>query len=247
MAATASIGVSVKTLFIVLFCVMVAAFAYLFLFGDFFSCFDIHARWYKIMMADFTTCAVVIGVWIAYKESSWIIAFVVIAAMQVLGSFVSLGYILTQFYKLSHEEYLKDPLYFVLARSKNRDVNGGSFVVAARVLFSVLGCLVLGTLIYTIIEELTHPIPNISILFEIDVYILVAIFAVWIAYKESSWKRAFLWIVLLVCLRGVTICVYIVRQLYGLLPQQPASLILFNTNRDIQSSDPRLMEHPDYA
>ncbi|KAJ0452149.1 hypothetical protein HanPI659440_Chr15g0605261 [Helianthus annuus] len=36
-----------------------------------------------------------------------------------------------------------------------RDVNGGSFVVAARVLFSVLGCLVLGTLIYTIIEELT--------------------------------------------------------------------------------------------
>ncbi|MFS7949250.1 hypothetical protein Hanom_Chr06g00569341 [Helianthus anomalus] len=55
---------------------------------------------------------------------------------------------------------------------------------------------------------------------------------VWIAYKESSWKRAFLWIVLLVSLRGVTICVYIVRQLYGLLPQQPASLILFNnTNR----------------
>ncbi|MFS7949251.1 hypothetical protein Hanom_Chr06g00569351 [Helianthus anomalus] len=75
--------------------------------------------------------------------------------MSILGSCVSLGYILTQFYKLSHEEYLKDPLYFVLARSKNRDVNGGSFVLVARVLFSVLGCLVLGSLIYTVIEELT--------------------------------------------------------------------------------------------
>ncbi|KAF5765673.1 hypothetical protein HanXRQr2_Chr15g0706521 [Helianthus annuus] len=116
MVAAASIGVSMKTLFIFLFCVMVAAFAYLFLFGDYFSCFDIHSRWFILMAVDFTACTVPIVAWVYYKESSWIFAFIVMAAMNVLGSLVSLGYILAQFYKLSHEEYLKDPLYFVLTR-----------------------------------------------------------------------------------------------------------------------------------
>ncbi|KAM0000130.1 hypothetical protein Hdeb2414_s0012g00381181 [Helianthus debilis subsp. tardiflorus] len=116
MVAAASIGVSVKTLFIFLFWVMVAAFVYLFVFGDFFSCFDTHSRWFILMAADFTACTIPIVAWVYYKESSWIFAFIVMAAMYVLGSLVSLGYIVAQFYKLSHEEYLKDPLYFVLTR-----------------------------------------------------------------------------------------------------------------------------------
>ncbi|KAJ0694158.1 hypothetical protein HanPI659440_Chr15g0605631 [Helianthus annuus] len=225
MVAAASIGVSVKTLFIFLFWVMVAAFAYLFLFGDFFSCFDIHARNIEEK-----------GAWVYYKESSWIFAFIVMAAMYVLGSLVSLGYILAQFYKLSREEHLKDPLYFVLTRRQKRDANGGSFVVVARVIFSVLGCLVLGALIYTLVDELspfyTKQFASCFITFETDIYIHIAMFSVWIAYKESSWTSAFFWIVSLVCLRGVTLCAYILRRLFDLSPQQPASLIIFNnTNR----------------
>ncbi|KAJ0694012.1 hypothetical protein HanPI659440_Chr15g0603911 [Helianthus annuus] len=54
MVAAASIGVSVKTLFIVLYCVMAAAFVYLFMFGDLISCFDIHSRWFILIVADFT-------------------------------------------------------------------------------------------------------------------------------------------------------------------------------------------------
>ncbi|KAF5765669.1 hypothetical protein HanRHA438_Chr15g0718641 [Helianthus annuus] len=36
-----------------------------------------------------------------------------------------------------------------------RDVSGGSFVIAARVIFSVLGVSVLGVLIYTLILKLS--------------------------------------------------------------------------------------------
>ncbi|XP_022040368.2 uncharacterized protein LOC110942911 [Helianthus annuus] len=198
MVAAASIGVSMKTLFIFLFCVMVAAFAYLFLFGDYFSCFDIHSRWFILMAVDFTACTVPIVAWVYYKESSWIFAFIVMAAMNVLG----------------------------------RDANGGSFVVVARVIFSVLGCLVLGALIYTLVDELspfyTKEFASCFITFETDIYIHIAMFSVWIAYKESSWTSAFFWIASLVCLRGVALCAYILRRLFDLSPQQPASLIIFN-------------------
>ncbi|MFS7948985.1 hypothetical protein Hanom_Chr06g00566211 [Helianthus anomalus] len=44
---------------------------------------------------------------------------------------------------------------------------------------------------------------------------------------------------------SVTLCAYILRQLFQLSLQQPASLIIFNNkNRDLQSSDPLLMAHP---
>ncbi|KAJ0649516.1 hypothetical protein HanLR1_Chr15g0585151 [Helianthus annuus] len=106
MVAAASIGVSVKTLFIVLYCVMAAAFVYLFMFGDLISCFDIHSRWFILIVADFTAYVVVIGT--------------------VLDE---------------------------------RDVSGGPSVVATRVIFSLLSCLELGALIYTLIVELS---PSLS-------------------------------------------------------------------------------------
>ncbi|KAF5765668.1 hypothetical protein HanRHA438_Chr15g0718631 [Helianthus annuus] len=243
MVTAASIGVSVKTLFIVLFCVLTASFAHLFIFGDYISCFDIHSRWLILITADFTSFAVVIGAWISYKESSWIVAVVLVSTMYLFGSLVSLGYILTQFYKLSHEEYVKDPLYFVLARRQKRDVSGGSSVVAARVIFSVLGCLVLGVLIYTLILELSPSyikyFASCFVTTAIDMNIYVVTFSVWIAYKESSWASALFWIVLLVCFRGVALCAYLVLELSYLSPHQPASLIILNaTNRETSVVQP---------
>ncbi|KAJ0456801.1 hypothetical protein HanIR_Chr15g0766541 [Helianthus annuus] len=234
MVAAASIGVSVKTLFIVLYCVMAAAFVYLFMFGDLISCFDIHSRWFILIVADFTAY-VVIGAWVAYKESNWIIAIVLMVTMYFIGSLVSLGYILTQFYKLSHEESVKDPLYFVLTRRQKMDVSGGPSVVATRVIFSLLSCLELGALIYTLIVELSPSYPkyfsSCFITTETDMYIHIVIFSIWIVYKESSWTSAFFWIVLLVSFTGITLCAYILRQLFQLSLQQPAYLIIFNKNR----------------
>ncbi|KAI7750183.1 hypothetical protein M8C21_026280, partial [Ambrosia artemisiifolia] len=123
-----------------------------------------------------------------------------ILSMYILGSLVGLGYILTQFYKLSSEEYLNDPLYFVLTRRQKRDANGGSLVVVARVFFFILGCLVLGALVYTVIDELSPSnakcFASCFITFETDIYIHTAMLSVWIAYKEQSWESALFWIVL---------------------------------------------------
>ncbi|KAI3762041.1 hypothetical protein L1987_52464 [Smallanthus sonchifolius] len=160
----------------------------------------------------------------------------------------SIGYILVQFYKLSNEESLKDPLYFVFARRpKNRDVTEGRSVVAATMIFSVLGCLVLGVLIYTLILEFTPSytkyFSSCSTTIVIDIYIHIAIFWVWITYKESSWASAFFWTVLFVLFRGVSICAYILRGLFYLSPHEPASLIIIKkTNKDLNS--PLLKAHP---
>ncbi|KAJ0845748.1 hypothetical protein HanRHA438_Chr15g0717111 [Helianthus annuus] len=61
----------------------------------------------------------------------------------------------------------------------------------------------------------------------------IVIFSIWIVYKESSWTSAFFWIVLLVSFTGITLCAYILRQLFQLSLQQPAYLIIFNKNRQV--------------
>ncbi|KAF6171009.1 hypothetical protein GIB67_028570 [Kingdonia uniflora] len=72
-----------------------------------------------------------------------------------------------------------------------------------RSLFSVLGCLMLATLIYTLFidgspfrKELLYQWMVTTL---IDFYITVVPIAAWVAYKEPSWINAGIWIVLLVC------------------------------------------------
>jgi len=252
MVTKKSVGVAAKTLMIVLLCLIVASYIYLFVIGGYLECFNVHQRWYWGLAMDFTIYVAVLGAWYAYKESSWIIAIPLMVSMYFLGSHLAIGYILTQFYKLSPEESSKDPLYFVLARRQKRDVvghTGSHSVVTARVIYSALGCVVLGTLIYTVYVDLSPSYikyftsciwPNV-----IDHYIHLVIISVWVAYKESSWITAFFWILSIFCFRGLPISVYVVRQLYNLSPQQPASLIIFknNTDRYLDASDPPLMAH----
>nr|GEV68866.1 reverse transcriptase, RNA-dependent DNA polymerase [Tanacetum cinerariifolium] len=252
MVTAASVGVAVKTLMIALFCLMIATFAYLFVFGDYLTCFDTHARWFLQITTDFTIYVAVLGAWYAYKESSWIMALGLMVPMYFLGSIISIGYILTQFYKLSPEESSKDPLYFVLARRQKRGAvehTRRHSVVIARVIYLSLGSMALGTLIYSVYVDLSPSyikyFTSCFLTIGTDIYIHVVILSVWVAYKESSnWITAFFWILSFFCFRGLAICVYIVRQLYNLSPQQPASLIIFNNNRYLDENDPPLMVHP---
>ncbi|XP_061971870.1 uncharacterized protein LOC133694385 isoform X2 [Populus nigra] len=107
-----------------------------------------------------------------------------------------------------------------------------SAVMSARIAFSVLGFLMLGTLIYTLLtdgspfrKELLTP-WMVAIL--IDFYINVVALSVWVAYKESSLISGFLWILLLICFGSITTCAYVVKQLVQLTSQDPVYLILFN-------------------
>ncbi|KAI9395188.1 hypothetical protein POPTR_005G198600v4 [Populus trichocarpa] len=112
-----------------------------------------------------------------------------------------------------------------------------SAVMSARIAFSVLGFLMLGTLIYTLLtdgspfrKELLTPWVVATL---IDFYINVVALSVWVAYKESSLISGFLWILLLICFGSMTTCAYVVKQLVQLTSQDPVYLILFNRGNRI--------------
>ncbi|XP_078177539.1 uncharacterized protein LOC144572018 [Carex rostrata] len=100
-----------------------------------------------------------------------------------------------------------------------------SFVLY-RILFVVLGCLMVGTLIYTTVTdgspfraELLIPWLITTL---IDFYVNVVALSVWVAYKESSWISSVIWIVLLVCFGSAATCAYIVTKLFEISNQDPA-------------------------
>ncbi|XP_076947918.1 uncharacterized protein LOC143619996 [Bidens hawaiensis] len=69
----------------------------------------------------------------------------------------------------------------------------------------------------------------------------VVVFPVWVAYKESSWRNAFAWILLIICFGSMALCAYVVRELFYLSPEQPVFLILFNkSGRELMLTDPLL-------
>lgn len=247
MAAT--VLVATRTLFIVLGSLMVAVLVYTIATDGLPFRTELLTRWMAALLIDFYINIAVIGAWVVYKESSWITAAVWVVLLICFGSVTTCGYISLQFFKLTAEESSKDPLYFLLVRHDKSDVTEhrkGPSVVTARVIFGVLGCLMLGTLIYTLIvdgspfrAELYTPWVVATL---IDFYINVVALSVWVAYKESRWMITFLWILFLVCFGSITTCVYIVRQLFYLSPDQPIFLVLFrNNHRDLKSSDPPLM------
>ncbi|CAI9269090.1 unnamed protein product [Lactuca saligna] len=251
MVTTTAVGVAVSLLtysplMIVLFFVMVVAFAYLFAIDGFISCFNFGARWGIAILMEFSVYPGVIGAWVFYKESSWIQAAIFTVSMYVLASLLSVGYVLVQFFKLSREESSTNPLYFVLVRRHKRESHtSGISVVTARVMFSTLACLTPGALIYTLIKDISGSYAESYFLTNMtDLYVHAVMLSVWIAYKESSWIIASLWIILHLCFGSITLCVYAVWQLFCLSPDQPASLIIFNGNDiHLQQSDPLLMSH----
>ncbi|KAI3744952.1 hypothetical protein L1987_58051 [Smallanthus sonchifolius] len=247
MAAT--VAVAVRTSLTALGGLMVAVLVYTIATDGLPFRMELLTRWMAALLVDFYINIAVIAAWVVYKESRWIMAAVWVVLLICLGSVTTCGYITLQFFKLTPEESSKDPLYFVLVRHQKSDVTEhrkGLSVITAGVIFAVLGCLMLGTLLYTLIvdgspfrSELYTPWMVATL---IDFYINVVALSVWVSYKESSWMHAFLWILFLICFGSITTCAYIVRQLFYLSSDEPIFLILFRNNRrDLKSSDPPLM------
>nr|XP_043614260.1 uncharacterized protein LOC122586326 [Erigeron canadensis] len=255
MAASASKLFVLETLFSVLACVMGTALTCGFAMDNFASCFDPRARWMQVGLLGFLINLSPITVWYFYKESKWIMRVMFMYILFFFGSFTMCGYILQQFFKLSPEQTLKDPLFFVLARPQNRDDamgasnrRGGFSVVTASIIYVSLGCLML---IFPVFAWITDGSPFRAQVFSpcmvtllIDLCIQAVVYSVWIGYKESSWINAFFWILCIVCFGSIGLCGYIVRELYYLTPGQPVYFIFFNTsNRDVMLSDPLLLKN----
>nr|XP_043614261.1 uncharacterized protein LOC122586327 [Erigeron canadensis] len=244
-----------KTLLGVFTCVMGAALAYGFSLDYFFSCFSPRARWMQVALTDFVISISPISVWYFYKEPRWIMRVMFMFILFWLGSFIICGYILLQLLKLSPEQTLKDPFFFMLARPKSRDdvmgasnTRGGFSVVTTRIIYASLGCLMLAFLVFAWITDgspfRSQVLSPCMVTLLIDLCIQAVIYSVWIGYKESSWTNALFWILCIVCFGSIGLCGYIVRELFYLTPDQPVYLILFNTsNRDVMLSDPLLLKN----
>ncbi|KAG9150067.1 hypothetical protein Leryth_021553 [Lithospermum erythrorhizon] len=192
--------------------------------------------WMAATLVDFYINVLAIGAWVLYKEPRWISALLWLVLLVCLGSIATCAYIFFQLLRLSPQEATEDPIYHVLHRSTKKDAaeQKTCSVIIARCVFGVLSFVMLGTLVYTIVTdgspfrlELLTPWLSATL---IDFYVNIIALAVWVAYKESSWITASLWIVLLICFGSLSTCVYIVVQLFHLSPQDPVHLVLFNSS-----------------
>ncbi|XAR48630.1 hypothetical protein NMG60_11031510 [Bertholletia excelsa] len=232
---------ALRTLFCVLGCLMVATLLYTISIDGLPFRKELLTPWMAATLIDFYINVIALGVWVSYKESSWISTLIWVVLLVCFGSITTCCYITLQFLKLSTEESSQDPIYYVLVRHPIKDCmeNKRRFsVVMARIFFSILGCLMLGVLVYTVLtvgspfhKEVFTPWMVAT---TIDFYINVVALSVWVAYKEPSWTNAFFWIVLLICFGSIITSVYVVRQLFYLSPQDPVYLILINSsNRQV--------------
>ncbi|KAJ0507155.1 hypothetical protein HanPSC8_Chr11g0450601 [Helianthus annuus] len=249
--ASLTAAAALKTLFSLLACVMAVSLVYGFATDYFVSCFDPKARWMQVGLFDFCVDVSLIAAWFFYKESRWILRLVFIFILFWFGSFTICGYIVLQLFKLSPEESSKDPFYFVLLRRQKRDAighTGGVSVGTTRTIYLSLACLLIGGIVFVFVTdgspfraEVFSPcmVPLLT-----DLFIHVVVFSVWVAYKESSWINALVWILLIIFFGGIALCAYVVRESLYLSSEQPAYLILFNKRgRDMTLNASLLMEH----
>ncbi|XP_042494473.1 uncharacterized protein LOC122073865 isoform X2 [Macadamia integrifolia] len=227
---------ALRILFVVLGCLMLGILIYTLSTNGSPFRRELFTPWMTATLVDFYINVIALAAWVAYKEPNWISGAIWIILLVCFGSIATCAYVVLQLFKISSQDPLQDPLYHVLLRHWNKnDVERHktiSFVVVARVFFSALGCMMLGTLICTIMidglpfrKELLTPWMEATL---VDFYINVVAIAVWIAYKESSWVTALLWIVLLICFGSLTTCAFIVLQLAHLSSQDPLYLVLLN-------------------
>ncbi|GJV39152.1 RNA-directed DNA polymerase, eukaryota [Tanacetum coccineum] len=245
MGGSAKVYVALKTLFVVMTCIMAAALVYLFAMDRFASCFNQSDWWIRMAECDVTIYFLLVVAWFYYKELNWIKTLVFTVVIIFLGSFATCAYIVLQLYKLSPEESSKDPIYYVLARRQQEgDVMAHTrqySVPIAKAIIAICDCYMLGVLICAIIFDgspfQVQVLTPCMITSFFDIHIHIVVFSLWIAYKESDWINAVVWILLLISFRSFALSVYVIRELFYLSPEQPLSRVLFNQkNRDLMTN-----------
>ncbi|XP_010534122.1 PREDICTED: uncharacterized protein LOC104809748 isoform X2 [Tarenaya hassleriana] len=236
------LAMGLKVVFPAMFCVMLATLIYTLSVDGlpFPGRPDVFTPWFVTTVVDFYINIAPIAVWIAYKESNWLRSVSWVILLLLFGSLTTCAYVFLQLVKLTPQEASQDPMYHLLLRDSDRDKTGrgnkNSPVVTARFVFGALGCLMLGTLLYTILtdgspfrRDLLYPwMVALLVSFYIDVVAL----SVWLVYKESCWITGTLWLLVSICLGSAGTSVYIVVQLLRLSSQDQLYLVLLsNRNR----------------
>ncbi|XP_027093195.1 uncharacterized protein [Coffea arabica] len=249
-----SVATGLKSLFILLGCLMTATLIYTIATDGLPFRKELLTPWMTATLIDFYINILALGAWVIYKESNWISAILWIILLVCLGSITTCAYVVLQLFKLSPQESSQDPVYYVLLRHKKKEGSEQKSlfsVVTARFMFGALGFLMLGTLIYTIAtdgspfrKDVLTPWLSATL---VDFYINVVALSVWIAYKESSWIGASFWIILLICFGSISTGAYILLQLYQLSSEGPVYLILFNSSNRAENGYERVLQRGNYS
>ncbi|CAN1175716.1 hypothetical protein LINPERHAP2_LOCUS32098 [Linum perenne] len=232
-----------RTLFFTLGCLTTATVAYTVCTDGLPFRMELLTPWMAATLVDFYINIFALAVWVCYKETNIVSSVVWVILLICFGSITACAYIFVQLMKLSPQECAQDPIYHVLLRhdNKTRDEQKGKHfpVVSARIVFTTLGCVMVATLVYTILtdgspfrKELLTPWMWATL---IDFYVNIVVLSVWVAYKETSWLSAAAWIVLLICFGSATTCAYIASQLFQLSSQDSLYLVLLRKNDRTES------------
>ncbi|CAL9773030.1 unnamed protein product [Musa acuminata subsp. burmannicoides] len=231
MAASANM-VAYKVVFFALGCFMLATLIYTTVTDGSPFRIELLTPWMVATLIDFYVNVVAIVAWVAYKEPTWMKAFLWVILLVCFGSLATCAYITLKLFNIT-SQHLQDPVSQLLLRKDHEHNVKCSSIMIGRVLFSTLGIVVLVVVVYTVITdglpfrtELLTPWMAATL---IDFYINVFAISVWVVHKESTWISAFFWICLLICFGSITTCAYIVIQLLRLSLEDPMYHVLLDS------------------
>ncbi|XP_060198716.1 uncharacterized protein LOC132627400 isoform X5 [Lycium barbarum] len=216
----ASLAFALKTLFAVLGCLVSALFIYTAAIdGGLPFRTELLTPWMVALLIDFFIHILAIWSWVVYKESNWTTSILWGLLLVFLGSIITSGYIVLQLLKLSTQESLQDPIYFVLLRRQKKWLSTTVIdfyvnVVALSVWVAYKESSWLSAAFWIILIICFGSISTCA-------YIALQLFSL------SSQDPIYL--VLFSSRSSISTCAYIALQLFSLSSQDPIYLVLFSS------------------
>ncbi|RHN81619.1 hypothetical protein MtrunA17_Chr1g0201141 [Medicago truncatula] len=133
-------------------------------------------------LTDFYINVIILSAWVAHKEANWISLILWIISFIFLGSIAPCAYIVVQISKLTSSQ---DLMYYILLRNDTELKPKYSFVVTLRILFSILGAVMLGTLGYTLVTD------GSPFRIELLTSITTCVYVVWQLFQISCYDPAY--------------------------------------------------------
>ncbi|CAI0455983.1 unnamed protein product [Linum tenue] len=242
----ALMAAGLSTLFPSMVCFVLGAWIYV-MCTDGLTVQDFFTPWMAGFFVDFYIYVFPFALWVLYKESNLLLVPVWILLLICTGSMGAGSFTFVQFLKLSPQEAADDPIYHALLRpehkygsvllsvevQKGKQQHSPMLVVAACIVFTSLVGVMIATLICSVViqgspfrKEILTPAMAANL---IDMCANFIALSVWVAYKETSWLSASLWIAVLILPGGIA--AYIATQLFQLSSHDPLYLVLVKKNR----------------
>ncbi|CAL1358027.1 unnamed protein product [Linum trigynum] len=236
----ALMAAGLRTLFPSMVCFVLGAWIYV-MCTDGLTVQDFFTPWMAGFFVDFYIYVFPFALWVLYKESNLLLVPVWILLLICTGSMGAGTFTFVQFLKLSPQEAAEDPIYHALLRPEHKsdEVQEGKqqrspvlLVVAARIVFTSLVGVMIATLIWSVVaqgspfrKEILTPAMAANL---IDMCANFIALSVWVAYKETSWLSASMWIAVLILPGGIA--AFIATQLFQLSSHDPLYLVLVKKN-----------------